>query len=237
MVSDHDPFQNELLAALTEEERRRVFPYLELVKIALGDVLYSPYKPMMHAYFPTTAIVSLLQMTQTGATAELAMIGKEGFVGISLFMGGDTTSSWAMVQNAGYAYKLPAKIIKEEFWRGGKLQHLLLCFTQTLITQMAQTAVCNRHHTVEQHLCHWLLLSLDRLSSNDFNMTHELIANMLGVRRESVTEAAGHLQRDGLIHYTRGKISIRDRTGLENRACECYHVVKVETDRLRTVAE
>ncbi len=232
MNLDQDPCQNNLLAALPEDERARVFPDLELVQMPLGDVLYSPDKQIKHVYFPTTAIVSLLHVMESGASAEIAVVGNEGIVGISLFMGGETTSSWAVVQSAGYAYRLSGQRLKTEFFRAEKLQRLLLRYTQALMTQMAQTAVCNRHHTVDQQLCRWLLLSLDRLPSNELTMTQELIANMLGVRREGVTESAGRLQNDGLIRYVRGKITVLDRKGLENRVCECYRVVKVETDRL-----
>lgn len=232
MSLDQDPCHNKLLAALPEDERARVFPDLELVEMPLGNVLYSPDKQIKHVYFPTTAIVSLLHVMESGASAEIAVVGKEGIVGISLFMGGETTSSWAVVQSAGYAYRLTGQRLKTEFFRAETLQRLLLRYTQALMTQMAQTAVCNRHHTVDQQLCRWLLLSLDRLPSNELTMTQELIANMLGVRREGVTEAAGRLQRDGLIRYVRGKITVLDREGLEKRVCECYRVVKVETDRL-----
>ncbi|AFJ01263.1 cAMP-binding protein [Methylophaga frappieri] len=232
MKLEQYPSHNYLLAALTEEERKRVFPNLELVKLPLGEVLHSPDKQIKHVYFPTTAMVSLLHLTESGASTEIAVVGKEGIVGISLFLGGETTSSWALVQSEGFAYKLTGKLLKKEFFRAGKLQRLLLRYTQSLITQMAQTAVCNRHHTVDQQLCRWLLLSLDRLPSNELTMTQELISNMLGVRREGVTEAACSLQRDGLIRYVRGKITVLDREGLENRVCECYQIVKVETDRL-----
>jgi CRP-like cAMP-binding protein len=232
MSLDQVPCHNNLLAALPEEERARVFPDLELVQMPLGDVLYSPDKQIKHVYFPTTAIVTLLHVMESGASAEIAVVGKEGIVGISLFMGGETTSSWAVVQSAGYAYRLTGQRLKNEFFRAEKLQRLLLRYTQALMTQMAQTAVCNRHHTVDQQLCRWLLLSLDRLPSNELTMTQELIANMLGVRREGVTEAAGRLQHDGLIRYVRGKITVLDRKGLEKRVCECYRVVKIETDRL-----
>ncbi|THK41806.1 Crp/Fnr family transcriptional regulator [Methylophaga sp. SB9B] len=232
MSLENDPCHNHLLAALSEEERKRVFPDLELIEMPLGDTLYSPDHLIKHVYFPTTAIVSLLHVMESGASAEIAVVGKEGIVGISLFMGGETTSSWAVVQSAGYPYRLSGQRLKNEFFRAETLQRLLLRYTQALMTQMAQTAVCNRHHTVDQQLCRWLLLSLDRLPSNELTMTQELIANMLGVRREGVTEAAGHLQRDGLIRYVRGKITVLDRKGLEQRVCECYRVVKKETDRL-----
>jgi CRP-like cAMP-binding protein len=187
---------------------------------------------MHYVYFPTTAIVSLLYVMEDGSSAEIAVVGNEGIVGVSLFMGGDTTTSRAVVQSAGYGFRLSGQLLKEAFSRIGSMQHLLLRYTQALLTQMAQTAVCNRHHSVDQQLCRWLLLSLDRLPSNELVMTQELIANMLGVRREGVTEAAGHLQRAGLIHYSRGKITVVDRPGLEARVCECYEVVKKEFDRL-----
>jgi CRP-like cAMP-binding protein len=187
---------------------------------------------MRHVYFPTTSIVSLLYVMEDGSSAEIAVVGNEGIVGVSLFMGGETTSSWAVVQSAGFAYRLNGQLLKDAFFRAGPLQRLLLRYTQALLTQMAQTAVCNRHHSVDQQLCRWLLLSLDRLPSNELVMTQELIANMLGVRREGVTEAAGHLQHAGLISYARGKITVTDRAGLEARVCECYRVVKTESDRL-----
>lgn len=232
MVVEQDQNTNILLSALSEEERKRIFPDLTLVKLQLGEILYSPDKKIKHAYFPTTAIVSLLQYMDNGASAEIAVVGKEGIIGISLFMGGETTSSWAVVQSAGNAYRLPEKVLKKEFSRAEKLQRLLLRYTQSLLTQIAQTVLCNRHHTVIQQLCRWLLLSMDRLPSNDLTMTQELISDMLGVRREGVTKAAGILQQEGLIHYVRGKITVLDRDGLEKRSCECYKVVKSETDRL-----
>jgi CRP-like cAMP-binding protein len=198
----------------------------------LGDVLYESGAKLRYVYFPTTCIVSLLYVMEDGASAEIAIVGNEGILGISLFMGGDTTPSRAVVQSAGFAFRLKADLLKNEFGRFGPTMHLLLRYTQALITQMAQTAVCNRHHSVDQQLCRWLLLSLDRLQSNTLSMTQELIANMLGVRREGVTEAAGKLQDDGLIHYRRGTIIVVDRAGLEAKACECYQVVKTEFDRL-----
>ena len=198
----------------------------------LGEALYEPGIKLRHVYFPTTAIVSLLYVMANGASAEIGIVGNEGILGISLFMGGDTTPSRAVVQSAGHGYRLKAQLLKDEFARFGPTMHLLLRYTQALITQMAQTAVCNRHHSVDQQLCRWLLLSLDRLASSDLSMTQELIANMLGVRREGVTEAAGKLQDAGLIRYSRGKISVLDRRGLEARSCECYQVVKAEFDRL-----
>ncbi len=198
----------------------------------LGEALYESGGHLHHVYFPTTSIVSLLYVLADGASAEIAVVGNEGILGISLFMGGETTPSRAVVQSAGYGYRLKAQLLKQEFNRAGPVLHLLLRYTQALITQMTQTAVCNRHHSVEQQLCRWLLLSLDRLSSDSLTMTQELIANMLGVRREGVTEAAGNLQRAGLIRYSRGRIEVLDRPGLEKAVCECYAVVKTEFDRL-----
>jgi len=230
--SRHDPRQNHLLAALPAAECARLFPELELVPMPLGDALYESGAQMRHVYFPTTSIVSLLYVLEDGASAEIAVVGNEGIVGVSLFMGGETTPSRAVVQSAGHAYRLKGQLLKDEFYRAGPMQRLLLRYTQALLTQMAQTAVCNRHHSLDQQLCRWLLLSLDRLHSNELIMTQELIANMLGVRREGVTEAAGNLQRAGLIEYSRGRITVLDRTGLEARACECYAVVKKEFDRL-----
>ena len=227
-----NPKQNHLLDALLKSEYDRLAPNLEHVKLALGDVMYEPGGLLQFVYFPTTSIISLLFVMENGASAEIAVVGNEGVLGISLFMGGETTSSRAVVQSAGHAYRLKAKLLKDEFNRGGPVQRLLLRYTQALITQMAQTAVCNRHHSVEQQLCRWLLLSLDRLASDELTMTQELIANMLGVRREGVTEAAGRLQRDGIINYTRGHITVLDRQKLEKRSCECYQVVKSEFDRL-----
>ena len=198
----------------------------------LGQVLYESGAQMRHVYFPTTSIVSLLCVMENGASAEIAVVGNEGIVGVSLFMGGETTPSRAVVQSAGHAYRLKGPLLKDEFYRAGPMQRLLLRYTQALLTQMAQTAVCNRHHSLDQQLCRWLLLSLDRLPSNELIMTQELIANMLGVRREGVTEAAGHVQQAGLIEYHRGRITVLDRPGLEARSCECYAVVKKEFDRL-----
>ncbi|HYD60244.1 MAG TPA: Crp/Fnr family transcriptional regulator [Noviherbaspirillum sp.] len=235
MPALHNPQQNHLLAALPPEEFGRLQPHLELVPMPLGKVLYESGSQMQHVYFPTTSIVSLLYVMEDGASAEIAMVGNEGILGIALFMGGGTTPSRAVVQSAGYGYRLRADFLKDEFNRAGPMLHLLLRYTQALITQMAQTAVCNRHHSVDQQLCRWLLMSLDRLSSNELFMTQELIANMLGVRREGVTEAAGKLQSAGLIHYRRGHITVVDRAGLEARACECYQVVKKEFDRLLPV--
>ncbi|MBC7786511.1 MAG: Crp/Fnr family transcriptional regulator [Methylophilaceae bacterium] len=232
MTELYNPRQNHLLDALLKSEYDRLFSGLELVKMPLGQVLYESGGQLKHVYFPLTSIISLLFVMENGASAEIAVVGNEGILGISLFMGGETTPSRAVVQSAGYGYKLKAQLIKDEFNRAGPVMRLLLRYTQALITQMAQTAVCNRHHTVEQQLCRWLLLSLDRLSSDELVMTQELISNMLGVRREGVTEAAGKLQRAGLINYNRGKINIIDRPGLERRVCECYQVVKNEFDRL-----
>jgi CRP-like cAMP-binding protein len=226
------PHQNQLLDALPASDYGRIAAHLELISLGLGDVLYESGAKLRYVYFPTTSIVSLLYVMEDGASAEIAIVGNEGILGISLFMGGETTPSRAVVQSAGQAYRLKAELLKNEFGRFGPTMHLLLRYTQALITQMAQTAVCNRHHSVDQQLCRWLLLSLDRLSSNELVMTQELIANMLGVRREGVTEAAGKLQDAGLIRYRRGKITVLDRPGLEARSCECYQVVKTEFDRL-----
>jgi len=226
------PSQNHLLASLPANEFGRLSTHLELVPMGLGLALYESGGKMQHVYFPTTCIVSLLSVLEDGASAEMAVVGNEGIVGISLFMGGETTPSRAIVQSAGHAYRLMAHYLMREFNKGGPLQHLLLRYVQSLITQMAQTAVCNRHHTVEQQLCRWLLLSLDRHASNELVMTQELIANMLGVRREGVTDAAGTLQNLGLIHYRRGHITVPDRTKLEKQVCECYAVVKKDFDRL-----
>ncbi|WP_246116345.1 Crp/Fnr family transcriptional regulator [Denitromonas halophila] len=232
MPEIQDPRQNHLLAALPVEDRERLFSKLEETPMPLGHVLYESGAQMRHIYFPTTAIVSLLYVMEDGASAEIAVVGNEGVVGVSLFMGGETTPSRAVVQSAGLAYRLPGQLLKDEFLRAGPMQRLLLRYTQALITQMAQTAVCNRHHSLDQQFCRWLLLSLDRLPTNELVMTQELIANMLGVRREGVTEAAGNVQRAGLIEYRRGHITVLDRAGLEARACECYAVVKKEFDRL-----
>jgi CRP-like cAMP-binding protein len=227
-----DPRKNHLLAALPEAEWQRWLPQLEAIEMPLGQVLYESGSSLSYVYFPTTSIVSLLYLLENGASAEIAVVGNEGIVGVSLFMGGETTPSRAVVQSAGHGFRLRARIMKEEFNRAGPVLHLLLRYTQALITQMSQTAVCNRHHTLDQQLCRWLLLSLDRLQGNDLVMTQELIANMLGVRREGVTEAAGSLQDAGLIRYVRGHITVLDRQGLEQRTCECYAVVKKECDRL-----
>jgi CRP-like cAMP-binding protein len=226
-----DPRTNDLLAALPAPEWERWQPQLEPADLPLGEVLYESGGVQSHVYFPTTAIVSLLYVMESGASAEIAVVGNEGVVGISLFMGGESTPSRAVVQSAGKGYRLASQTIKEEFNRAPVL-HLLLRYTQALITQMAQTAVCNRHHSLDQQLCRWLLLSMDRLQGNELVMTQELIANMLGVRREGVTESALKLQRAGLIHYTRGRITVLDRRGLELRTCECYEVVRKEYARL-----
>ncbi len=227
-----DPKKNHLLANIPTAALERWRPQLERVDLRLGQVLYEPGDTLSHAYFPTTAIVSLLYVMQNGASAEISVVGCEGVVGISLFMGGESTPSRAVVQSAGEGYRLKAAAMKEEFAQGGPVMHLLLRYTQALITQMSQTAVCNRHHTVDQQLCRWLLLNLDRLQSNELVMTQELIANMLGVRREGVTETALKLQQANLIRYVRGRITVVDRPGLEKRACECYAVVRKEYDRL-----
>lgn len=232
MNDSHDPRQNSLLAAIPEEEYARLLPNLELVQMPLGAVLYESGSELRHVYFPTTAIISLLYVMLDGASAEIGVVGNEGVIGIALFMGGETMPNRAVVQSAGHAYRLKGQLLKHEFNRAGELQHLLLRYTQALLTQMSQTAVCNRHHSLDQQLCRWLLLSLDRLPTNQLVMTQELIANMLGVRREGVTEAAGKLQKAGLIKYQRGHITVLDRVGLEARACECYGVVKKEYDRL-----
>ena len=226
------PRANRLLAALPDKDYLALVDFLEPVALPLGMAVYESGGAQGYVYFPTSSIVSMLYVLADGASAEIAVTGSEGMVGIALFMGGETTPSRAVVQSAGRGYRLKAAVLKTEFERGGALQHLLLRFTQALITQMTQTAVCNRHHEVDQQLCRWLLLSLDRLASNELVMTQELIANMLGVRREGVTEAAGKLQGEGLIQYSRGRIVILDRARLEARVCECYSVVKKEYDRL-----
>lgn len=232
MTDQNDPHQNHLLNSLPEEEYERLLPHLELVNIPLGEVIYESGDELRYVYFPTTCIVSLLYVMENGASAEIAVIGNDGIIGVALFMGGGSMPNRAVVQSAGYAYRIRGHYLMQEFNQFGFMLHLLLRYTQALITQMAQTAVCNRHHTVDQQLCRWLLLSLDRLPGNVLTMTQELIANMLGVRREGVTEAAGRLQQAGLIQYSRGRITVLDRPGLEARVCECYHVVKTEADRL-----
>ncbi|HET9977246.1 MAG TPA: Crp/Fnr family transcriptional regulator [Burkholderiaceae bacterium] len=227
-----DPRDNQLLAALPAPEYERWQPALEPVALALGQVIYESGVTLDHVYFPTTAIISLLYVMEDGASAEIAVVGREGMVGVALFMGGESTPSRAVVQSAGQGYRLRAQRMKDEFNRAGPVLHLLLRYTQALITQMAQTAVCNRHHSVDQQLCRWLLLSMDRLRGNELVMTQDLIANMLGVRREGVTEGAIKLQKAGLIRYARGRITVLDRPGLERATCECYAVVKKEYDRL-----
>lgn len=226
------PLQNRLLANLPADVMSRLLPQLEHVPMELGQVLYESGSQLQHVYFPTTSIVSLLYVMEDGASAESAVVGNDGILGIALFMGGETTPSRAAVRSGGHGYRLKAQQLKEEFHRAGPLMHLLLRYTQALITQIAQTAVCNRHHSVDQQLCRWLLLSLDRLPAQEMAVTQEAIANMLGVRREGVTEAAGNLQEAGLISCRRGHILVLDRRGLEARSCECYAVVKRESDRL-----
>nr|WP_295776205.1 Crp/Fnr family transcriptional regulator [Rhodoferax sp.] len=232
LAAIHSPQQNHLLAALPQADFELFAQQLELVPMPLGQMLYEPGTQLRHAYFPTTSIVSLHYVTETGASAETAGVGNEGVVGISLFMGGDTTPSSAVVQTAGHAYRLDRHVLQSEFTRAGAMQRLLLRYTQALMTQMAQSAVCNRHHSVVQQLCRWLLLTMDRVPARELVMTQELVASMLGVRRESVTEAAGILQTAGYIRYRRGHIAVLERAGLEARACECYGVVKKELDRL-----
>jgi len=232
MLDSAEPRDNFLLAALPDPEWQRWIPMLEKVDMPLGQVLYESGATLTHVYFPTTSIVSLLYVMENGASAEIAVVGNEGLVGVSLFMGGESTPSRAVVQSAGHGFRLKAQCMKEEFNRAGPVLHLLLRYTQALITQMSQTAVCNRHHSLDQQLCRWLLLSLDRLRGDELVMTQELISNMLGVRREGVTESANKLQQAGLISYARGRITVLDRPGLEKRTCECYAVVKREYDRL-----
>jgi CRP-like cAMP-binding protein len=232
MSTAHSPNQNHLLAALPTAEFERLAKHLEPVPMPLGKILFEPGGQLQHAYFPTTAIVSLHYVMASGASAETAAVGNEGVVGISLFMGGDTTPSSAVVKTAGDAYRLESGLLKQEFSRGGLMQRLLLRYTQAVMMQMTQTAACNRHHSVDQQLCRWLLSTADRASSHELVMTQDLVASMLGVRREGITEAAGKLQHAGLIRYRRGHIAVLDRTGLESRVCECYAVVKTEIDRL-----
>ncbi|EIK97260.1 Crp/FNR family transcriptional regulator [Pseudomonas sp. M47T1] len=226
------PYQNHLLAALPAAALERLLPHLVHVDMPLGKVLYESGDALRHVYFPADCIVSLLYVMENGACAEISVVGNEGLVGVAVFMGGESTSSRAIVQSAGHAFRLPGQRLKDEFNRHGEMLHLMLRYTQALITQMAQTAVCNRHHSIDQQLCRWLLLSLDRLQGNQLTMTQELIANMLGVRREGVTDAAGKLQRLGVIEYTRGHIRVLDRPHLERLSCECYAVVRKETERL-----
>lgn len=235
MAETSHPQQNHILDALPQPDRERLFPHLKLVSLPLGAVLYEAGDRLRHIYFPTDAIVSLLYVLANGASAEISIVGNEGAIGVALFMGGETTTNRAIVQSGGFAYRLTGKRLKQEFERHGEMLHILLRYTQALLTQMAQTAVCNRHHTVDQQLCRWLLLSLDRLSSDRLTMTQELIANMLGVRREGVTDAAGKLQKLGVIYYRRGQITVLDRPHLERLCCECYAVVKKESDRLLPV--
>lgn len=237
MSSIHNPLQNHLLAALPVPEFERMAAHLELVPMLLGDILYEPGEQLQHAYFPTTSIVSLHYVTESGASAETAGVGKEGVVGVSLFTGGNTMPSSAVVLTAGHAYRMDRHLLKKEFDRAGQMQGLMLRYTQALLTQMMQTAACYRHHSLEQQLCRWLLLTLDRLPSHDLVMTQELIASMLGVRREGITEAAGNLQRAGFIRYRRGHITVLERSGLEASTCECYAVVKKELDRLLQTAQ
>jgi CRP-like cAMP-binding protein len=232
MASPHDPQQNYLLAGIPADDYARLLPHLELVPLPLGHAIYESGSELRHVYFPSTAIVSLLYVMENGASAEIAMVGNEGIIGVALFMGGETMPNRAVVRSAGFAYRLSGQLLKREFNRAGELQRLLLRYTQALLTQMAQTAVCNRHHSLDQQLCRWLLLSLDRLPSNKLVITQELIASLLGVRREGITEAAGNVQRAGLIEYNRGRITVLDRDRLQERACECYSVVKKEFDRL-----
>jgi CRP-like cAMP-binding protein len=230
-----DQLCNRLLDKLSQNDRNRLCPHFKLVEMPLGKVLYEAGDVLRHVYFPFDCIVSLLYVMENGSSAEISVVGSEGMIGIALFMGGDSTPSRALVQSAGLAYQLPGQILKDEFKRNGAMQVLLLRYTQALITQMSQTAVCNRHHSVDQQLCRWLLLSLDRLPTNKLSMTQELIADMLGVRREGVNEAAGKLQKLGVIRYSRGQMTVLDRPKLEKLSCECYAVVKKETDRLRVV--
>ena len=232
MAAAHLPQDNFLFLALPAEARERIYPSLEITTMPLGHVLYESGASLQYVYFPIDSIISLLYVMADGASAEIAVVGNEGMVGVALFMGGETTPNRAVVQSAGYAYRLRGSLLKQEFSRSGALQHLLLRYTQALLTQMAQTAVCNRHHSVDQQLCRWLLLSLDRLPTNVLTMTQDLIANMLGVRREGVTEAAGKLQAAGIIQYSRGRITVLNRRKLEGFCCECYAVVKTEFDRL-----
>jgi len=228
----HSPKQNHLLSALPEAEYEQLLAHLELVSMKLGEMIYEPDMKLAYAYFPTTSIVSLHYVMESGASAEAAGVGNEGVVGVSLFMGGETTSSSAVVQTSGYAYRLASCFLKQEFNKAGVFQRLMLRYTQALMTQISQTAVCNRHHSVEQQLCRWLLLTLDRMTTNELVITQELIASMLGVRREGISEAAGELQRAGLISYRRGHITVLKLSGLETRSCECYSVVKSELARL-----
>jgi len=230
------PQRNALFAALSTKERERLAKALELVPLKLGQVLYESGQAMTHAYFPINCVVSLLYVMKNGESAEIAIVGNEGMIGIALFMGGESTMSRALVQNAGHAYRLKAQVLKDEFKAGGAFSHLLLMFASALITQMVQTAACNRHHPVDQQLCRWMLLSLDRLASSQINMTEDLIGNMLGISRRDVTTATDVLQKAGLIRYNAGEITVLDRPGIEKRSCECYAVVKKESDRLLPVS-
>src|ERR1700689_5407704 len=234
ILGSYDQTQNQILAALTPAERGRIYPYLQRVPLRLGEVLYEPGAAFRHVYFPADCIISLLHTLKDGATAEIAVVGNDGLIGVAFFMGGETTSSRAVVQSAGHAYRLVGKRLTQEFRRNGHMRFLLLQYTQALMTQMAQTVVCNRHHSVDQQLCRWLLLSLDRLEANELTMTQALIADMLGVRREGVSEAANKLQNLGVIRCRRGRITVLDRDKLEQLCCECYAVVKRENDRLIT---
>ncbi|WP_241264205.1 Crp/Fnr family transcriptional regulator [Bowmanella dokdonensis] len=228
----HQPTQNQLLNALSADVQQRLFPHLELIEMPLGKVLYESGDTLRYVYFPTDSIVSLLYVMENGSSAEISVVGYDGMIGVALFMGGNSTTSRGIVQSAGFGYRLLGQRMKDEFNRHGELLYLLLRYSQALITQMAQTAVCNRHHSIDQQLCRWLLLSLDRLKDNHLVMTQELIANMLGVRREGVTEAASRLHKEGVIDYSRGHITVTNRSKLEQLSCECYEVVKAETDRL-----
>ena len=232
MSSTQTPQINQILKTLGNETINEFFPDLELVELDLGNVLYESGERLSHVYFPTSAIISLLYVMENGSSAEIAVVGNEGMLGVSMFMGGDTTPSRAVVQSSGYGYRVKINQLKDGFEHNPDTMHVLLKYTQALMTQITQTAVCNRHHSIDQQLCRWLLLSLDRLETNQLKMTQELIANMLGVRREGVTEAAGKLQRSGLIKYSRGLIEVLDRQGIEEKCCECYQVVKDEYDRL-----
>jgi len=232
MLGPHDPRQNHLLAALPADEYARLLPHLEPFPLPLGHVISESGLPMRHVYFPTTAIVSRLYVLEDGASDEIAVVGNEGVVGVSIFMGGETSLRRTVVESAGHAYRLQGQVLRDEFYRAKAMMHVLLRYTQAVLTQMAQTAVCNRHHSLDKQLCRWLLLRLDRLPSNELTITQDLIATLLGVRREGITEAAGNLQRAGLIEYRRGHITVVDRSGLEARVCECYAVVKKEFDRL-----
>ncbi len=231
-IPANSPKKNHLLAALPKDSYTRIFEHLELESMPLGKVLYESGDTQRYVYFPVDCIVSLLYVMENGSSAEISVVGNEGIIGVSLFMGGESTTSRAIIQSGGVAYRLRSQLLKDEFNRHTEFLHLLLRYAQSLITQMAQTAVCNRHHSIDQQLCRWLLLSLDRLCGNELVMTQELIANMLGVRREGVTEAAGRLQKLGVIEYSRGRITVLNRPELEKLSCECYEVVKIESDRL-----